>query len=83
MAMRWSHSGSLEQIGMADKWKLASKRLAVVLVQGRRIVCEGGGHRLRMSRFSSCFSREVGPIEMSLNAFPLTGGERGEPFVGE
>ena len=36
-----------------------------------------------MNGFSSCFSREVGPIEMSLNAFPLTGGERGEPFVGE
>ena len=80
MAMRWRHVGSLEQIGMADKWKLSPKRVVVVSQQGRRMVCEGGGHRLRMSGFSSCLSGEVGLIQRSLNVVGCWRGAEGSPL---
>ena len=69
MVMRWSHSGSLEQIGMADKWKLSSKRLAVVLV----LLQGGGADRDESQRLSAYWRGAGGALCRRISADAMKG----------
>lgn len=75
--------GSLEQIGMADKWKLSPKRVVVVWQQGRRMVCEGGGASAQNERILLVPLRGGGADPEESQRLRLLEGSGGEPFGGE